>query len=161
MKDGRIDYILETLNPPSGTGLWYGGPSPVGSLKGVNSQQAIWKPDKKRHSIWELTLHIAYWNYAVRNKLTEGETGKFPRSPSNWPKIDLKAGEKEWSADKKLFITEHGLLKEAIKNFDSKKLDERVPKSSKWTYADLLMGVLTHNIYHTGQIILLKRLYKS
>lgn len=161
MKDSRIEYILQTLNPPHGKGLWYGGPSTIGSLKGVNYKQALWKPDKKRHSIWELTLHIAYWNYAVRNKLIEGEPAKFPRSPSNWSKIDLKAGEKEWNEDKKLLSTEHNLLVETIRKFDSKKLDERVPKSSKWSYADLLMGVLTHNIYHTGQIILLKRLYKS
>lgn len=160
MKDSRIEYILQTLNPPSGKGLWYGGPTAVGSLKGVNSKQALWKPDKKRHSIWELALHIAYWNYAIRNKLIEGESGKFPISPSNWPNIKTNAGENEWVEDKKLLTSEHNLLIEAIQKFDSKKLDTRVPKSSKWTFADLLMGAVTHNVYHTGQIILLKRLYK-
>jgi len=161
MKDQRLNYILETLEPPKGNGLWYGGPTVVGSLRGIAAKQALWKPSKKRHSIWELALHIAYWDYAVRNKLTGGESGKFPRTPSNWVKVDAKSGEKEWKEDKKLVNDEHKSLIDAIKNFDSKKLDKRVPKSTEWTYADLLMGVITHNVYHTGQIILLKRLYKS
>lgn len=159
--DQRIDYILQALDPQSGKSLWYGGPTPSGSLRGVSVKDALWKPDKKRHSIWELALHIAYWDYAVRNKLTGGDSGKFPRTPSNWPKVDLDSGEKEWKEDKKLLSNEHNLLVEAIKNFDTSKIDKRVPKSTKWTYADLLMGAVTHNVYHTGQIILMKRLYKS
>ena len=161
MKDPRLNYILETLEPPKGKGLWYGGPTVIGSLRGVTAKQALWKPAKKRHTIWELALHIAYWDYAVRNKLIDGESGKFPRVPSNWAKIDPKAGENEWKEDKKLVSDEHNLLVKAIQNFDPKKLDKRVPKSTKWTYADLLMGAVTHNVYHTGQIILMKRLYKS
>ncbi len=159
MKDLRLSYILETLEPPKGKGLWYGGPTVVGSLRGITAKQALWKPAKKRHSIWELALHISYWNYAIRNKLIDGESGKFPRTPSNWSKVADNAGEKEWKVDKKLVAEEHKLLLEAIRNFNPKKLDKRVPKSIKWTYADLLMGAVTHNIYHTGQIILLKKLY--
>ncbi len=161
MKDERINYILHTLEPPKGKGLWYGGPTTVGSLRGVSAKQALWKPAKNRHSIWELALHIAYWNYAIRMKLIDGNAGSFPRSPSNWPKVDDNAGEKQWSEDKKLVADEHTLLIEAIRNFDEKKLDKRVPKSSKWTFADLLMGAVTHIVYHTGQIILMKRLYNS
>lgn len=161
MEEERINYILQTLEPPKGKGLWFGGPTAVGSLKGVNSKQALWKPAKNRHSIWELALHIAYWNYAIRMKLIDGQAGSFPRSPSNWPKVENSAGEKQWNEDKKLVADEHTLLVEAIRKFDEKKLDERVPKSSKWTFADLLMGAVTHNVYHTGQIILMKRLYKE
>lgn len=157
----RINFILQTLEPPAGKGLWYGGPTVTGSLRGVSVKQALWKPSKKRHSIWELALHIAYWNYAVRMKLIDGQAGSFPRSPSNWPKVENSAVEKQWNEDKKLVAEEQKLLVEAIRNFDAKKLDRRVPKSTKWTYADLLMGAVTHNTYHTGQIVLMKRLYNS
>ena len=161
MKNDRINYILQTLDPPKGKGLWYGGPTVVGSLKGVSAKQALWKPDKKRHSIWELALHIAYWNYAVRNKLVDGLSGKFPLTPSNWPKVDRSFGDKEWKEDKKLVADEHKALLNAIAKLEIKNLDQRVPKSTKWSYADLLMGAVTHNIYHTGQIILLKKLIQS
>lgn len=161
MKNERISYILQTLDPPKGKGLWFGGPTTVGSLRGVSTKEALWKPDTKRHSIWELALHIAYWNYAVRNKLTGGEHGNFPRSPSNWPNVPKNAGENEWKLDKKLVKEEHELLIGAIDKFDPKKIDKRVPKSTKWSFGDLLMGAVTHQTYHTGQIILLKRLYKS
>ena len=161
MIDERINYILQTLNPTKGKGLWFGGPTTIGSLRGISAQEALWKPDKKRHSIWELALHIAYWNYAVRNKLIDGEQGKFPRTPSNWPEVPPGAGEKEWKLDKALVKEEHELLIRAIENFDTRKLDDRVPQSPKWSFADLLMGAVTHQTYHTGQIIYLKRLYKS
>lgn len=160
MKDTRLNYIIETLEPPKGKKLWYGGATVTGCLKGVTVEEALWKPSQERHSIWELTLHIAYWKYSVRNKLMEGEQGSFPRSPSNWPKVSDNAGEKEWKEDKKLLNNEHKLLVEAAKNFDAKKMDEIIPGSKKYTFADILMGIVTHDIYHTGQIILMKRLYK-
>lgn len=161
MKDARLRYIIATLEPPAGKGLWYGGVSIIGSLKGVKVEQALWKPATERHSIWELMLHIAYWKYAVRNKLVDGNPGGFDRSPVNWPVIPSGASNKDWEMDKQLLKNEHKLLVEAVKNFDGRLMDEMVPRSSKWTYADILMGTVTHDIYHTGQIMLMKRLYKE
>ena len=46
-----------------------GGATPLGCLRGVQPEQAVWKPAPDRHSIWELVLHIAYWKYAVRRNL--------------------------------------------------------------------------------------------
>ena len=83
MSDPRLTEILNLLDPEPGTRLWHGGASTLGCLRGVAAEQAMWKPHPDRHSIWELTLHLAYWKYAVRRHLDDSPLGSFPRSPSN------------------------------------------------------------------------------
>jgi uncharacterized damage-inducible protein DinB len=47
----------------------------------------------------------------------------------------------------------------AILPLDTRRLDDHAPESETWTFADLLFGVVTHDVYHVGQIQLLKRLF--
>ncbi len=161
MADARIKEIVTALEPPRGKGLWHGGASPLGSLRGVTPAVAVWKPAPDRHSIWELVLHIAYWKYAVRRKLTGEEKGGFPRAPSNWPAVPKRPDAKAWNEDRALLRDEHERLVETVKRLDPGRLDRKPAGGGKWTFADLLMGVVLHDTYHTGQIQLLKRLYAS
>ncbi len=91
MDDPRLREILNLLDPPAGKRLWYGGATATGCVRGVTPEQAAWKPAPKRHSIWELTLHLAYWKYAVRRNLEALPPGTFPRSPANWPAVPKPA----------------------------------------------------------------------
>jgi uncharacterized damage-inducible protein DinB len=152
-----LALIARTIHPPHDR-AWHGGPTPLGALRGVSAAAARRAPKPKRHSIWQLTLHIAYWKYAVRRRL-EGDRGaRFPRSPANWPAVPARADEAAWKADRALLEDEHRRLRAAIARFPQAKLGRRAPGGSKWTYADLIIGVLAHDAYHTGQIQLLKRL---
>jgi uncharacterized damage-inducible protein DinB len=130
----------------------------MGALRGVSAAAASRVPAPKRHSIWALTLHIAYWKYAVRRRLEEGEGARFPRSPANWPAVPVRADEAAWRADRALLAMEHRLLMRAIAKFPPARLNRRPRGGKKWTYAELVIGVLVHDAYHTGQIQLLKRL---
>lgn len=130
----------------------------MGSLRNVSSEQAFWKPEHMKHCIWELALHIAYWEYAVRRKLENGPRGGFPRTPSNWPSIPENPSEEAWKADRRLVKQERDALVVAVRSFDEKHLDEQVTSSSKYTYLEILVGISQHSVYHTGQIALLKRL---
>ena len=124
-------------------------------------------PAPGRHSIWDLALHIAYWKYAVRRRLVGGPSGSFSRSPANWPAVPDPADAKAWKADRALLRNEHALVVEAIRGFDPSLYDERAPKmtgsgaESSTTFGDLIMGVVMHDTYHTGQIQVLKRLFAS
>ncbi len=161
MDDPRLREILNLLDPPAGKRLWYGGATVAGCVRGVTPKQAVWKPAPKRHSIWELTLHVAYWKYAVRRKLETLPQGTFPRSPANWPAVPKPAGAPQWKADRTLLRSEHVLLVEAIQAFDPLRLDEGVPDSRNYRFADLLFGIASHDLYHVGQIQVLKRLYQT
>ena len=161
MPDARIAEILKALEPPKGRGLWYGGASPLGSLRGVAAKEAAWNHAANRHSIWELVLHLAYWKYAVRRRLTGEKRGGFPRAPADWPAMPQKRDDKGWKHDRALLRVDHDRLIDVIKTFDENRLDRRPGGKGEWTCADLLIGVVMHDTYHTGQIQLLKRLYRS
>ncbi len=155
----RIDSVLSHLDPPSRQRPWFGGASPLGCLRGVTPEMAAWKPSPSRHSIWELTLHIAYWKYAVRRRLDDSPKGGFPRSPADWPDQPESADRKSWQDDRSLLRTEHQKLVDAVRSFDPAMMDDDAPDSETWTYSDLLFGVVTHDVYHVGQIQLLKRIF--
>lgn len=158
-KDPRLREILNLLDPPAGKRLWFGGASVAGCLRGVTPEQADWKPAPKRHSIWELTLHLAYWKYAVRRNLEALPQGAFPRSPSNWPAVPQPADAPHWTADRALLRSQHAQLVEAVRVFDPRRLDKPAPGSKAYRFVDLLFGIVSHDLYHVGQVQLLKRLY--
>ena len=127
---------------------WH-GPTMRGTLRGVSANQAFWRPAAERHNIWELAVHCAYWKYAVRRKLTGERRGSFPRRGSNWfptPSPD----EKTWRDDRRLLDDEHRALREAVENLPAAQLAAR---------ARIIRGAALHDVYHAGQIQLLKRMY--
>lgn len=160
MKHDTLDLIARTLEPVRGR-AWHGGPTAVGAVRGVCAEAARWVPAPKRHSIWTLTLHIAYWKYAVRRHLEPVGRGQFPRSPANWPALPDVPDEAAWQADRALLALEHRLFVEAVRKFDPAKLNRRPPTKRQYTYAEMIIGVLAHDVYHTGQIQLLKRLHDA
>ena len=160
MTDRRLEEALRHLNPPPGVKLWHGGASVLGALRGLSPAVATWKPYSDRHSIWTLALHVAYWNYAVRRRITGQERGSFPRSPSNFPSVP-EATKAAWNEDRRLVKEQHRLLVEALKAFDSSRLDQYAGSDTKTTYADLVTDIVLHDTYHAGQIVMMKRLADS
>ncbi|HXE57700.1 MAG TPA: DinB family protein [Gemmatimonadales bacterium] len=151
--------LVENLQPAPGKRGWHGGPTPVGALRGVSAEAAWWSPGPKRRSIWALTLHLAYWKYAVRRRLT-GEVGpRFVRAPANWPMVPDRADPDRWAADVALLRAEHRRLLEAVAAVPLDRLGDRPAGGRSWTYGELILGIAQHDAYHTGQIQLLKRLW--
>lgn len=169
MRDRRLDEALRHIHPPTGFTPWHGGASVLGSIRGVTPEVAAWKPYPDRHSIWELALHIAYWDYAVWRRLTGGARDGFPRSPSNWPEVPDppstgpggSAALAAWEEDRRLVREWHDRLVTALEDFDPARLDEPAGEGSKTTFADLVTGALLHDTYHAGQIQIMKRLAAS
>jgi uncharacterized damage-inducible protein DinB len=154
-----LRHLLDTLHPPRGK-AWHGGATTLGSLRGVRAAQARWIPAPGRHSIWELVLHIAYWDYAVRRHL-EPVRERFPRSPANWPALPERPDERAWARDRALLAGEHERLVRAITRFGTRGWHRVPPGAHKWRTGDLIVGIVAHEVYHTGQIQLMKRLYRS
>jgi uncharacterized damage-inducible protein DinB len=156
-----MDLLLWNLQPSGGRRHWHGGPSPVGALRGVAADEAAWRPTPRRKSIWELTLHIAYWDYRVRRHLEGGARPRFPRSPANLPALPEPADDRAWNRDVALLKAEHEQLVEAVRVLPERRLPERPAERRRWTYGELVLGIAAHDIYHTGQIQLLKRLWQE
>lgn len=156
-----LSLLVQAIQPRPGRAGWHGGPTPVGALRGVSAEEAWWRPAPRRKSIWSLALHIAYWKYAVRRLLEASERGGFPRAPSNWPLSPPGPDPVRWAEDVALLKAEHARLVEAAAALPPERLGRRPPSSRRWTYGDLVVGVALHDAYHTGQIQLVKRLYRE
>jgi hypothetical protein len=130
---------------------WH-GPNLKQSLKGVSAEQAAWRPGLGRHNIWEVTLHAAYWKYAVRRRFEGGKRGSFVLKGSNFFSRPEKGKltEAAWGEDKKLLEREHRTLRETVvKVLRARRATKLLPQ---------LYGIAFHDIYHAGQIRLLRRL---
>lgn len=145
------DLLLTLLDEAYEKAAWH-GPNLKQSLKGVTAEQAAWRPGPGRHNIWEEALHTAYWKYAVRRRIEGGKRGSFALKGSNFfprPEEGL-ATEAAWKADRELLESEHCALRAAV----GKVL--KTPRANQ--LARLLYGVAFHDVYHAGQIRLLRRL---
>ncbi len=145
------ELVLALLDEAYEKKTWH-GPNLKQSLRGVRAKQAAWRPARGRHNIWEVTLHAAYWKYAVRRRIDGGKRGSFALKGSNFfarPEKG-KLNEAAWNADKALLEREHRLMRRAIEKV------LRKPRGMK--ILRMLYGVAFHDIYHAGQIRLLRRL---
>jgi hypothetical protein len=156
--DPRIELLLEVVDQAFDQRGWH-GTTLRGSLRGVTSMEARWRPAPGRHNIWELTVHAAYWKYAVRRRLTGVATGSFARKPSNWPAVPDPADAAAWKRDIRLLEGEHRLLRDSVRTLPPAKLDALSPQGV-WTMAEEIHGVAAHDLYHTGQIQLIKKLMR-
>ena len=156
--DPRIELLLEVMDQAFDQKSWH-GTTLRGSLRGVSPEEAVWRPAAGRHNIWELTLHAAYWKYAVRRRLAGEAIGSFDRKPSNWPAVPEPADFPAWKRDVTFLEAEHRKLREVVREMSPRELDQRSPKGV-WRNVEEIHGIAAHDLYHTGQIQLIKRLMR-
>jgi uncharacterized damage-inducible protein DinB len=129
-----------------------------GALRGLTPEQAAWRPGRGRHNVWEIAVHAAYWKYAVTRRLRGEKRGAFPLEGNNWfARPDDAATAAAWRRDLALLEAQHGELLAAIASTSPRALD--VPNGRVFTTRQLITGAAMHDIYHAGQIQLLKRLH--
>ena len=156
MPHPSIALLLDVYDQAFAAPSWHGTPL-WGSLRGITPSQALRRPRPGRHNIWELAVHAAYWKYVVRRRLTRDETLAFPRDGSNWFPAPRRAEAKAWKADLALLRDQHRLLRLVIQQFPAKALNRKGWRS-KWTNVEHIYGIASHDLYHAGQIQLVKRL---
>jgi uncharacterized damage-inducible protein DinB len=156
---GEITNLLALLDRGYDHPSWH-GPNLRAALSRLTPRQAMWRPGRGRHNIWEVAVHAAYWKYTVRRRLLGEQRGAFVFKGSNWFAAPSTAGEKEWRGVLALVAEEHRKLRAAVAAFPAARLHRRM-ENSKWTPAESIAGVAFHDVYHAGQIQLLKRLQRS
>ena len=155
----RVEILLRLIDEAYEKQTWH-GPNLRGSLRGISKAEASKRPAAGRHNIWEIAVHAAYWKYIVRRRLTGDKSLSFPRKPSDWPRYPDDPSPKDLKADLALLGTEHRRLRDVVSQFPSRRLDARAPES-QWTYAEHIHGIAAHDLYHAGQIQLVKRLRRG
>jgi len=149
--------LLEVIDQGFDRQSWHGS-NLRSSIRGVMQRQALWRPQPQRHNIWEHVLHAAYWKYIVRRRILNEKRGSFPIKGSNWIKPQ-ETTVAAWRRDVQLLLEMHESMRAAIADVSPTKLYTRL-QGAKVTYFFLISGVAAHDVYHAGQIPLLKRLQK-
>jgi len=141
------------------------GPTLSGSLRGITAARALKRPAPGRKCIWEHALHAAYWKHAVANLLERSLSGDpdheppaFPRAPSKGPRPPARPDEKAWRADRRLLTETHERLLDLVSRVSTDRLDRAPTTKHKWPLTQYLVGIAAHDMYHCGQIQLIKRL---
>lgn len=123
-------------------------------LDGVTAEQALLRIAPQTHSIWELVLHVSCWNQLVAGALSGTPLPNDPDALS-WPPIEDTTNA-AWQKARERMAEAILALKEAIERLDDKQLEGTTPGRTYNTY-HLLAGVTQHNLYHAGQMALIKK----
>lgn len=148
----EIKRIQDQLKRAFEGNAWH-GPSVLELLKDVNASQAAAHPIQGAHSVWEIVLHIAAWENAGRRRL-EGDRAQLP-DEEDWPSV-LDTSDQAWQKTLSMLVENHGQLQGAIARVNDSRLDQPILDGLATVYVTL-QGVVQHDLYHAGQIAILKR----
>jgi hypothetical protein len=152
----QISLLLQLVDEAYDKRAWH-GTNLRGSIRGITTDQAAWRPAKGRHNIWEIVIHAAYWKYVVRRRLLGEKKGSFPLKGSNW--FTRPMGKCDLRDDILLLDDAHRSLREAIETLSPEQF-RAIPLYNRFSPESMISGIACHDVYHAGQIQLLKRLMK-
>jgi hypothetical protein len=152
----EIALLLRLLDEGYDKKAWH-GPNLKGSIRGLSAGEAEWRPRPDRHSIADNVVHAAYWKYAVRRRLTGEKRGSFALKGSNWFRLRAPLDNESWSMFVRLLELEHRQLRQVVASFPADRLP-LLPAGGKVNFITQIYGIALHDVYHAGQIQLLKRL---
>ena len=158
MQQNQVRLLLALIDQAFDHQAWH-GTNLRGSIRRVRAEDAAWRPAPGRHNIWETVVHAAYWKYIVRRRILSEARGSFSLEGSNWfvRPTDSKSTEADWRNDVKLLVEAHVSMRAAVAGMTDAQL-KVTPKGSKVSNAEIIMGIASHDLYHAGQIQLLKKL---
>lgn len=131
---------------------WH-GPALLELLEDVDAATAAARPLPKVHSIWELVLHIAAWDAAGLRRLG-GEKCQ-PKGEANFPPVTA-ATEAAWRKAVAATKRTHETLVRTVAALPESRLRDRVP-GKRYDFYHLLHGIAQHELYHAGQVAVLKK----
>ena len=141
--------LHHTFRGPS----WH-GPTLFELLSDVNEEEAAAVPVPNVHSIWELVLHCTAWKKAVTARL-DGQ-GANLQGAENWPPV-VDPNNRAWRDALADLDAAHAALEARVRQMTEADLDKNAPGQSDTTLYRTLHGVMEHDLYHAGQIAILKK----
>jgi hypothetical protein len=157
-RQSRLRELLSLVDESYSAKAWH-GPNLRGSIRGVTFREASRRPAPGRHNIWEIVVHCAYWKYIVRRRILGEKKGSFPLEGSNWFPRPEELTESAWKRDVALLHQCHQSMVMALRTLSAGSLGKK-PTKSNVSNAAIVRGIASHDVYHAGQIQLIKRLFQ-
>ena len=152
----EVTMLLHLIDEGYHKKAWH-GPNLRGSIRGITARQALWRPGIGKHNIWEIAIHTAYWKYTVRKRLLGEQRRSFPLKGSNWFQRSGRLSEQNWRSDLMMLDEQHASMRKAIAALQPSELWKPLHGNAATNFT-LVSGIAAHDVYHAGQIQLIKRL---
>ena len=152
----EVDRIRDQFRRAFDGEAWH-GPSVLAILNGVTALQAAAHPIPGAHSIWELTMHIEAWERACLRRLQRDPAQL--TDEEDWQPIN-DTSDAAWESTKQQLVDTHRELLDAIARVDESRLNEPIITNSTTPSSSVyvtLHGGVQHDLYHAGQIAILKK----
>lgn len=149
----EVERIANQLRRAFEGEAWH-GPALSEILSGVSADQAAKRPVGNTHTMWELVLHIEVWESVVRRRLG-GERIDELSPAQDWPAMGETTAA-AWEQTRARLDASNRALQQEIGKLKDEQLSAPVPGKGYSIY-DMLHGVVQHDLYHAGQIALLKK----
>lgn len=155
----EIDRIIDQLQRENSGDPWHGSPL-RDLLTGVTCEVAAARPIRNVHSVWEIVLHMTGWKMEVRRRLSGAPAG-VPEE-GDWPGVPAPTAE-AWAQALSRLEAAHDALVATVKALPESKLFEPTndPRNRETgagvSYYVLLHGIVQHDVYHAGQIAIVRK----
>lgn len=148
----EVQRIIDQMDRAFAGNAWHGPPL-MYLLDGVSADDAAARPIPNAHSIWEIVNHVAAWNMIVRRRAV-GETVDV--TPDlDWPPVE-ETTDVDWRRAIEQLKDSRARLRTVVESISDEKLPEKV-HGQKYPLYGMLHGLVQHDLYHAGQIAVLKK----
>lgn len=151
----EIERIIDQMDRAFSGDAWH-GPSLMSLVQGISAEDASKHAIRRAHSIWELVHHLGSWNSIVRRRF-EGERVEI--TPElDWPPV-WEVSETAWKRAVENLSESYARLRRVAEQFCDDHLSHLEPTSAGPSVSRyvVLHGMIQHNLYHAGQIAILKK----
>ncbi|HTZ99471.1 MAG TPA: DinB family protein [Candidatus Aquilonibacter sp.] len=148
----EVRRILDQMDRAFSGDAWHGPPL-MRLLEGVSAEDASKHAVPGAHSIWELVHHIGAWNSIVQHRLL-GETVEVT-TQRDWPPV-WEVSDPAWKRAIENLIESRARLRQVAAHLREDQLDEKIGATTVSRY-EILHGVIQHDLYHAGQIAVLRK----
>jgi uncharacterized damage-inducible protein DinB len=147
-----IDRILGRYDEVLHGAAWHGDPM-WQILEGISAEHAAARPLPQAHTIWEIVMHMIFWEDVVIRRLAGERAGlveelNFPAMPSGT--------EENWQQTLDRLRDSNRRFRQALSVLDAAKLFQ-LSAAGKRTFHGEAHGLIEHHVYHLGQIAMLKK----
>jgi uncharacterized damage-inducible protein DinB len=147
-----IERLLQQYDLVMHSDAWHGD-AIWKILDGIPARDAAQRPIADAHTIWEIVTHMTFWEDVASLRLSGERAGldearNFPAMPS--------ATDANWQKTLEQFRTSNEQFRQALSKLDAARLDE-LSAAGKRSFYNEAHGLIEHNVYHAGQIALLKK----
>jgi uncharacterized damage-inducible protein DinB len=150
----RIRWLIERIRDGYG---WHGWDL-AALLKDVTAAEAAAMAVAGSHTIWQIVLHVITWREIASDRMAGREVA-LPTKEQNWPVI-RDDSEAVWAKVKMELEDSRSRFIDGLTRLPASRLEETVP-GEPYTFVDMLYGVLHHDIYHAGQVAVIRNALRT